>query len=172
MAGDNAKFLVDMEKFVSKSNVAINTVRAFMAYELFSRVVDRTPVYFKWEKTSGTTKYNWQCTLNTPSTKVLKGTDKKGTRTKQRILKVLERVTADEDIYFANSVPWVWNLESGLYPKSPVRGSYNKKTKKYEIRSTGGYSKQQPSVGMVKLSLTEVPQIRAQALRKAKALDA
>lgn len=171
MANDNKQFVIDVERFVSKSNIAVNTYRTFLAYEVFSRVIDRTPVYFNFEKTSGNTKFNWQCSINSPRTGVLKGTDKKGDKTKQRMLSVLERVQGDDTIFLANSVPWIWHLESGLYPNSPVRGSYNKKTGKYEIRSVGGYSKQAPR-GMVKLTLTEVPQLRTQALRKAQAVDA
>lgn len=170
MPKNNTQFVVDIDRFVSKSELTVNQVRANMAYELFSRVIDRTPVYFSFEPESGNTKYNWTCTINAPATNILKGTDKSGTKTKDRMLKVIERVQGDETIFLANSTPQIWSLEYGLYPKSPKRGSYNRQTGKYEIRSQGGFSKQAPS-GMVRLTLTEVPQIRAQAIRKAKALS-
>jgi len=171
MAQDNKQFIVDINKFVSKSNVSVNTVRAFMAYELFSRVIDRTPVGFSFEKHSGTAKFNWKCTIGAMSSSILKGTDKNGAKTKARMLAVLERVTGDQSIFFANSLPYIWSLEEGLYPSPVSKGSWNKQTKDWEIRSAGGFSKRAPS-GMVKLTLTEVPTIRAQALRKAKALNA
>lgn len=35
-------------------------------------------------------------------------------------------------------------LEYGLYPPNPVRGTWDRKFKRYVIRSAGGYSKQAP----------------------------
>ena len=164
--GYNKRFVSDIERFRNKTDKTINDTRKRLAYDLFSRVVDRTPVYFAYEKTSGNTKHNWRCSIGSISTGVLVGTDQKGETTKARMLNVLQRVKGDESIFFANSVPWIFHLEDGLYPKNPTFGSYNRQAKEYEIRSVGGFSKQAPK-GMVKLTLAEYPHIYRQALKKA-----
>jgi len=170
--GYNKQFIMDIDSFADKTINTINDVRVAMAYDLFSRVVDRTPIWFTFEKHSGTAKYNWTCTLNAPSTIVLKGTDKKGTLTKARMKKVLDRTQGDDTIYFANNVPYIFHLEDGLYPKNVPNdgkhGSYNKQTHKYEVRSIGGFSTQAPQ-GMVKLTLAEYPHIYKKAIQKAQA---
>lgn len=172
--GYNQQFIIDVDKFRIKTEKTINDTRRLIAFDLFSNVIDRTPIYFSFEKHSGTTKFNWKCSINTLSAKVLKGKDKKGTTTKARMLAVLERVKDDDTIYFANSMPGIFHLEDGLYPKSVSKGSWNKQTKSYEIRSVGGFSKggdlnADSSHGMVKLTLAEYPDIYRRALRKAQA---
>ena len=168
MPKDNKGFLVDIAKFKIKSENTIDDTRKFLAYEMFSRIVDRTSVGFTFEKHSGTAKYNWKCTINTLSTRILKGTDKKGNVTKARMKKVLDRVESDDTIYFANSVPYILMLEEGLYVKSPTVGSWNKKTKKYEIRSSGGFSKLSP-MGMIKVTVLSFADISKKAIKKAQA---
>lgn len=162
----NKQFNLDIEKFSVKTNSTVNDARKFIAFELFKRVIDRTPVWFTFEKHTGTTKYNWQCTINTVSTRILTGRDINGDNTKNRMRKVLDRVSGDDTIYFANSVPWIFQLEDGLYPKNPSVGSWNSQKKEYEIRSVGGFSKQAPK-GMVKITLAEYSSIRTGLIRKA-----
>lgn len=167
----NKEFVADISKFTTKTENRILDARKTMAYDIFSRVIDRTPIWFYWEDGSGNTKYNWQCTVGTLSTRVLKGVDnKKGTVTKKRMQKVVENVQGDETIYFSNSVPWIFNLEDGLYPKSVSKGSWNSRTKKYEVRTVGGFSTQAPK-GMVKLTLAEYPNIYKRAIRTAKSAN-
>jgi len=166
MPNDNKQFVVDIAKFQIKSENTIDDTRKFLCYEMFSRVVDRTGIGMSYEQHSGTAKYNWQCTINTMSSRILKGTDKKGNVTKTRMAKVLDRVSADDTIFFANSVPYILVLEEGLYPSPVSRGSWNKQTKKYEIRSRSGFSTQSPS-GMVKVTVLSFGSISKNAIKKA-----
>ncbi len=170
MANENKKFVEDIAKFKIKTERSIDDARKFLCYEMFSRVIDRTSVGFTFEPHSGTAKFNWTCTINTLSTSVLKGTDKKGDVTKGRMQKVLDRVKSDDTIYFANSVPYIMTLESGLYPVPVTQGSWNKKKKKWEIRSSGGYSKQSPA-GMVKVTIAAFSQISQAAIKKAQSIN-
>lgn len=164
MAGNNVQFVKDLKSFETKSNDTVNEVRKLLAYDLFSRIIDRTPIYFSHEPHAGTTKFNWKCTINTLSERQLKGRDKKGDNTKKRMLNVLSRVSGDDTIFFSNSVPWIFKIEDGGYPNPVKYGSYNTRTGKYEIRTAGGYSKQAPA-GMVKLSIAEFPYLRDKAIR-------
>lgn len=164
--GYNDQFVIDIQKFATKSINSTNDTRKFIAAEIFEKVIDRTPIHFETLPTSGNTKFNWTCTINTISTRVLKGVDQTGDATKARMMKVLERATGDDTIYFSNSVSWIFQIEDGLYPKNPVLGSWNPQTNKYEIRSSGGFSKLAPQ-GMVKVTLAEYPDIYRRAIRKA-----
>ena len=166
--GYNKEFVSDIEKFKKKSEDTVNDARRFMAYSLFKKIIDRTPVYFEWTQNAGNAKNNWTCSINTLVTTVNSGTDKKGSVTKARVAKVLKQVQGDDDIYFSNSVSQIFMLEDGLYPKNVSKGSWNSQTKKFEIRSIGGFSKQAPK-GMVKLSLVEFPNIYKRSIKKAQA---
>jgi len=174
--GYNKEFIIDIQRFVTKSENTVNDVRKLISYDLFSNVIDRTPIYFSHLKTSGNTKFNWQCSIGAMSTRILKGVDKKGATTKARMLAVLQRLKGDESVFFANSVPWIFHIEDGLYTKNPIYGSYNSRTKEYEIRTIGGFSKggdlgADSTHGMVKMTLADYPHIYQKALRKAKAMN-
>lgn len=47
-------------------------------------------------------------------------------------------------IYIQNNSPYAGVIEFGGYPNPPKKGSWNKKAKRYEIKSSGGYSMQAP----------------------------
>jgi hypothetical protein len=71
----------------------------------------------------------------------------------------------DSVLYLANSSPSMRFLEFGLYPLSPVKGSYNYMTGTYEIRSKGGYSKQAPK-GIIGVAAMKWPELVADAQAK------
>lgn len=60
----------------------------------------------------------------------------------------LEQIKGDETIYISNNLPYITMLEYGGYPDPVKKGTYNKKTGQYEVRSANGFSKQAPN-GMV-----------------------
>lgn len=47
-------------------------------------------------------------------------------------------------VYLQNNLPYAAVIEFGGYPNPPKRGSYNKRTKSYEIKSINGFSRQAP----------------------------
>ncbi len=125
------------------------------AIDLFSDVIDDTPIWFEHEEHAGNTKYNWRATSSAPSQNVLKGTDKSGEQTKDRMESKVNRAfdnKSNPKVYFSNAVPWIWDIEDGHYPSPVKEGSYNSKTGQMEIRSEGGFSKQAP-LGMVKKNI-------------------
>jgi hypothetical protein len=167
--GYNKEFVIDLERFAKKAESTVLDVRKNLAYELFKRIVNRTPVYFEHESHSGTTRNNWKLTIGTLNTSIASGTDKKGNITKARASKILKKLQGDETIYISNSVPWIFHLEDGLYSKNPSVGSYNTQTKQYEVRTINGFSTQAPR-GMVKVTLAEYPDIYRRAIRKARTI--
>lgn len=54
--------------------------------------------------------------------------------------------------YFTNNLPYARALEYGEYKKNPIRGTRNRLTGIYEIRTRNGYSKQAPR-GMVRIAI-------------------
>lgn len=68
-------------------------------------------------------------------------------------------------IIIFNNLPYAGVLEEGGYPKNPKRGSWNPKTKQYEIRSAGGFSKQAPK-GIYTITIAEFNKYYQQELQK------
>lgn len=102
----------------------------------------RTPV------DTGRARANWFVTKN-------RTTDKTVKRTKDNPSQNVGKFSGDiwgNTFYISNNLPYIGVLEYGGYPKSVKKGSYNRKRKKYQIRSSNGFSKQAPS-GMVGISL-------------------
>ena len=64
-------------------------------------------------------------------------------------------LTGQSVIYVSNSLPYIESLEYGLYPEDVKRGTWNKRTKKWEKRSEGGFSKQAPT-GMLRIAIREL----------------
>lgn len=54
-------------------------------------------------------------------------------------------------LYFFNNQPYAKTVEFGGYPNPVKKGTYNRRTKKYEKRSSKGFSKLAPQ-GMVRLN--------------------
>lgn len=140
--------------FISETNNRFWEVRELAVYNLFCDIVDRTPIWYTGTEITGNAKYNWTVSIGTMNPQVLSGTDStKGTKTKNRAWAQLKKVSGgDDDIYIHNSAPQIMLLENGGYTQSPQKGSRNPKTGKYEIRSSGGYSKQAPG-GVMKIQV-------------------
>ena len=61
-------------------------------------------------------------------------------------------------IIMFNNQPYAETLEFGGYPNPPLKGSWNKHNKSFEIKSEGGFSKQAPK-GIYSLAILRWPQI-------------
>lgn len=59
-------------------------------------------------------------------------------------------------LYMYSNLPYISALEFGLYPKSPRKGTKDRKTKAFEIRSQNGFSKLAPK-GMVRINVIKWP---------------
>lgn len=76
-------------------------------------------------------------------------TKKLGRRNKTKGRTYVRNQTAKIDllrtkIFLYNNSPNINMLEYGGYVKNPKKGTFNKNTRKFEIRSAGGFSKQAP----------------------------
>lgn len=118
------------------------------AYISFSqRVILKTPV------DRGAARANWLVTKGRPTNKV---NTSKNIPSNAQIDSYLKRSFKSKILgksyFLTNNLPYIEVLEFGLYPKNPEKGTYNKKRKKYQIRSKDGFSKQAPK-GMVRTSI-------------------
>lgn len=54
-------------------------------------------------------------------------------------------------LFLVSAIPYMQILEFGGYPDPVKKGTFNKRTGQFEIRSAGGFSKQAPA-GMIRLN--------------------
>jgi hypothetical protein len=137
----------------------IEEVRRGYAFEIFKRVVQRTPV------DTGLARGNWLPSTGSPSEAVTDTKDKSGNKTIQNIKAVVEQAKGDEPLFLVNNLPYIEKLEYGRYPKNPKHGG---KTKEYTRKdgtkvgglpkTVNGWSRQAPS-GMVGTVLSQAEQI-------------
>lgn len=135
------------------------------AMEVGRRLVDNTPRFFEEHEESGNTVANWRVTTdNSVDSTYQEGiADFSGNDTKSALATEIwssKLPDIDAVITFSNSTPWIEKLEFGLYPTNPKYGSRNKATGQYEIRSSGGFSKQAPAgiAGPVAMQWDEIVQ--------------
>jgi hypothetical protein len=67
----------------------------------------------------------------------------------------LTRLGVYQTVWITNPLPYIRVLEYGGYPQEPVRGSWDRKTKTWVIKSVGGYSRQAPR-GMVRITVAGI----------------
>ena len=134
----------NVKKMTSDRLVKMNDdVKGVYLAGLFN-IVEGTPV------DSGRARNNWFLSVSAPSQKTTKSKSKGLAAIRQ--LRTMPQSVLNKKLYFTNNLPYIGLLEYGGYPKSVKKGTFNKKLKKYEIRSISGYSKQMPR-GWVRVAI-------------------
>lgn len=118
-------------------------------FELFARVVQRTPV------DTGVTRNSWFCAVGQPMIGT-RGANKTGVEALAQINSVLNSIRGmtNVKIFLTNNQPQIYKLEFGGYPNPPKRGTWVKGKGKYEVKTVNGFSVKAPQ-GMVGLSVAE-----------------
>lgn len=70
--------------------------------------------------------------------------DKSGSSTISKGTSALSRLVPYSVVYIQTNAPYAAAIEFGQYPNPVKQGSYDKKAKKYMIKSAGGFSQQAP----------------------------
>lgn len=70
--------------------------------------------------------------------------DKNGTPTINKGEAVISRLVPYSTVYIQTNAPYAAAIEFGQYPNPVKKGSYDKKAKKYVIKSVNGFSQQAP----------------------------
>ena len=105
-------------------------------------IVEQTPV------DEGRARNNWFLTSRQPSTQK-RGKNKAGTASLKSVSTMSKNVL-NKTFYFTNNLPYIHVLEYGGYPTPVKKGTYNKRTKTFEIRSINGFSDQVAPKGWVR----------------------
>jgi hypothetical protein len=175
----------DPIKWATKmKNAPRNAINIF-AFELFNRVVMRTPV------DTGAARQNWLVTLN-GETNDYDPSKKKGGHVMSDGGKVIKSAKGDDTIVIQNNVPYIQMLEYGGYGKAkgqgksligrkfpgrgagrkkngdspPVEGQEGQKSARESKITSDGYSLQAPN-GMVGVTLAKADRLWEKAVKAA-----
>ena len=72
----------------------------------------------------------------------------------EAIAKLTKAIEKQTTFYIVNNLPYANVIEYGLYPKNVKKGTRNRKTKRFEIRTVNGFSRQAPA-GLVRVTAKE-----------------
>lgn len=119
-----------------------------------------------WPTDEGRSRGNWYATGQKPSTKYNPSTtDKEGSKTIANIIGTTNSIKDWSRFTLTNNSPYSEVIEFGGYPNPVKKGTYNKITKSYEIRSIGGYSKQAPK-GVLRVNINRFNQLLEKEAKK------
>jgi len=142
-----------LERFDKQTIKDANDVTREYAKNMFGTIIEKTPVGDFDPDHAGTLKGGWVLSTGSPSKS--KGTpDPTRTRNSLKIPQKIVTKKGTKQLFLSNNHPYVGVVEYGGYPASPVRGTFDKRTGQYQIRSSGGFSKQAPN-GMVRTTLAK-----------------
>lgn len=139
-----------MRTFADETNANLQKVVMEQGLKMVDSVLKKSPV------DTGRFRGGWICTSSRPSQIMGKSIKKRRPQTirNEAINKLADAIGAQTTFYIVNNLPYASVLEYGLYPKNVKRGTWNRKKKRYEIRSINGYSDQAPA-GMVRITKKE-----------------
>jgi hypothetical protein len=176
------KSTTDPIQWAAKMKDAPRNAINIFAFEVFKRVVIRTPV------DTGQARSNWLVTLNQKTDdvkkadiskrKITRGKNKGKIKVKVKLgqtatqtldngKSTIETAKGDDMIIIQNNLPYMGVLEFGGYPKNPVNGGVNEKG---EPKTVGGFSRQAPN-GMVGVTLAKADQLWEKAVKAAKEMN-
>ena len=116
MADTPEVFALKLGEFIEKAKAAPKQVVRKFGLDLFSQVVDRSPV------DTGQFRWNWNVAFDRVDTFTTPGTDKTGAKTKERIRVLLNGWEVGQAIFFTNSLPYAIPLEYGHSKKQAPLG--------------------------------------------------
>lgn len=152
-------FTLDISRFVAKANMRSDAVVRRIAYDVFSRVIMRTPV------DTGRARANWLTGVGAMPVSTTDATDKGSVRSdgngsstaKEAMAATLKGFVPGTSVFLANNLPYIGVLEYGGYPNPAVSGT----------KTSGGFSIQAPA-GMVGVTMAEVERIYTEATESVK----
>lgn len=107
-------FTLDIQRFVDKANGNINLVVRKVALDLFSRVIQKSPV------DTGRFKGNWQVAIGSIPGGTLEINDKDGGATIAQATATALGLKAGDIIYLVNNLAYARKLEFGWSKQAPA----------------------------------------------------
>ena len=140
---------------------------AFNAFEgavedVAKGIVNDTPLGLTPEEggTKGALRHNWQISKTVNDSKLQGRATKRDNYVEKKVRGNLRGKKKDGlyqgagSLYMFNNLPYASVVEYGGYPFPVKKGTYNKRTKMYEVRSDKGFSKQAP-MGMMAINIAQ-----------------
>lgn len=106
-------FASEIQQFAEKTNRNINQVRRGVALDLFTQIIQRTPV------DTGRARSNWQTTINTPASGNLSSFDRNGSNALSQAARIAATADGDDTIWLVNNLPYIIRLEYGYSDQAP-----------------------------------------------------
>lgn len=145
-----ARWSIPIEGLAKKMKLDLEDTIKWAAFDLFSRIVARSPV------DTGRFRANWNLSYNEIDRSTTSSTEKQAGAVYTSVLARLKSMPAGGTYYFTNSLPYAQVLEFGLYPNPPKRSTG---------KTVGGFSRQAPH-GMVRVSIAEFSDAVSKAAAK------
>lgn len=133
-----AGFALDIKKNIAAFNVGVEQAVRGTAIQVFSSIVESTPV------DEGRARASWIATGQKPSTRVTTNEDKNGTATISAIQSTVSSLKDYSAFTLTSNLPYINVLEFGLY------GSGDK--------TVNGFSKQAPN-GMLRINMNRAAKV-------------
>jgi len=149
VAKDATGFKKDLEAFAKTVELDLALVLQKITLDLLGKVVRLTPV------DTGRARANWQIGDGTPPSGVIDVQE--GTAETAKGFEQAAGISFRPfGVYWiTNNLPYIKVLEFGQYPQPVQRGSFDRRSGTYVVKSVEGYSRQAPA-GMVRVSLAEI----------------
>jgi hypothetical protein len=126
---------------------AAQLLRAFTA-QAWGMLVNGTPVDTpEYSDRPGVARGNWNLSLGAEDTTFSEGR----ANAHGPVPELPNEPVIGKDVFMTNATPYIEVLEYGRYPVPVMRGSFNRVTRRYVIKSRGGFSQQAPA-GWVRLT--------------------
>ena len=110
-----SKFTLDIAKFVKKAKINQDVAVRKITFELFSRVIMKSPV------DTGRFRGNWFTQIGSVSSNVNHSLfDKSGSVALNQAGAIAAKIEAGDVIYMSNSLPYAGRLEYGYSQQAPV----------------------------------------------------
>jgi len=120
---------------------------------LMSAAIIKTPI------DTGRARNNWFVELGDRNVeKAERQKDNGGTASLEEVNSQISKLELGGKALLYNNLPYIEVLENGNYPDPVKKGTKNRRTGKFEIRSVGGFSEQAPN-GMVRAAVASWDQI-------------
>lgn len=104
---------------------------------------------------TGRARSSWNLTLHRPSGAYPRGISVPPPLTAEQAGGILQPLGVYQTVWIASGLPYIPILEYGGYPNPPARGSWDRAARKWEVKSSGGRSRQAP-LGMVRVTYSAI----------------
>jgi hypothetical protein len=111
---DVNRFTLDIQRFVNKTKNNLDLVVRRVAFDIFSRVIEKSPV------DTGRFRANWQVAIGSIPGGILEAFDKSGVDTILRVQATVMNAKAGDVIYLVNNVHYSVRLEFGWSKQAPA----------------------------------------------------